>query len=83
MDNGLPGNIEELRAQVEFYEYIETQCELLRTGPRIELTPIACKELKRVRDMLAAMREKIDKLKERHAALIQERKRITKRSIPD
>lgn len=62
MDNGLPESIGELLAWKEFYTILETQCDIYRTGPKVELSPVASYELKRTRDILHKVKLKLARL---------------------
>lgn len=61
-NNGLPDSVGELQAWKAFYELIETQCDMLRTGPRIEFSPVATVELQRVRGILHKINLKLARL---------------------
>lgn len=68
MDNGLPESVGELEAWREFYNLIEKECDILRTGPRVELSPVAAYELKRVREVLHKIDMKLARLAKKGAA---------------
>lgn len=62
MENGLPESIEDVRAELEFYSQIETLCDAVRTGPRIDLCSTASNELIRVRERLHKLNLKLTRL---------------------
>lgn len=68
MDNGLPESGGELRAWRKFYENIENQCEILRVGPEVELSPVASYELQRVRERLHKIHLKLARLEKKGQA---------------
>lgn len=68
MDNGLPESIGELKAWETFYEHIETESDMIRRGPRVELSPVATVELLRVREMLRKIRQKLARIEKKSKA---------------
>lgn len=65
MENGLPENIEDLRAEVEFYTQLKTMCDAIRTGPREELSPVAAKESLRCKERLHKLGLKLARLEKK------------------
>lgn len=62
MENGLPNTIPELKAEIKFYELMQTNADMIRIGPRAELSPCAARELKRIEEVLEKRREKLKRL---------------------
>lgn len=67
MDNGLPESVGELEAWNEFYTIIAKYCDILRTGDKVELSPVAAYELKRVRVILHKIEMKLARVAKKGA----------------